>query len=494
MNRLGAATLGEVRGAILPGYGRDATGAGQVHLGVGAFMRAHLATYTEAALERDGGDWGIAGVSLRQRTVFDQLDPQDGLYTVRVADDKETTHRVVGALTSVHVAPEDPGRVVSLLADPRVAIVTLTVTEKGYSIAPSTGDLDLEHPGIRADLQGGGAPSTTLGFLAEGLDRRRRLGAPPITVLSCDNLPSNGRRLEGALRQFAERACPELTAWMDTNAAFPMTMVDRIVPATTEADLDAAARTLGVRDLALVKTEPFTQWVIEDRFAGPRPAWEAGGALFTGDVEVWETAKLRLLNGPHSALAYLGYLAGFSTIHEVVADPDFAAWARALMTREIAPVTPEPAGLDHATYIDDLLARFANSTLGHRTWQIAMDGSQKLPQRLLRTIRAQLEREGPIDKACLAVAAWMRYALGRDESGAAIDVQDPLASRFADIAAAGQGAADIAGRFLALKEVFGDELPANPRFRSAVESALARLLENGAAATVRDSLRKAAST
>ncbi len=485
MKRLSRANLAEANDALqLPAFARDSVGAGQLHLGVGAFMRAHLAVYTDDALAAEGGDWGIAGVSLRHRAVYDQLHPQDGLYTVRIADDRATTHRLVGALQSVHVAPENPAAVIGRIADPRIAVVTLTVTEKGYSLEPDSGALDLDSPGIAGDLARPRHPTTTLGYLAAGLAERRAAGGAPVTLLSCDNLPGNGRRLQAGLRQYVERAFPEVLPWLDENTAYPATMVDRIVPATTAEDIEAAAATLGLRDEALVKTEPFTQWVIEDRFAGPRPVWEAGGALLVEDVDDWETAKLRLLNGPHSALAYLGYLGGHEFIHQAVGHADYARYARTLMTREIAPVTPEPDGMRHADYIEALLRRFANSTLAHRTWQIAMDGSQKLPQRLLNTVRAQLHRDGPIEAGTLAVAAWMRYTLGRDESGGAIDVQDPLAERLAGL---GGGSADeITARFLDLREVFGTDLPADARFRAVLSRSLASLLERGAAASVHD--------
>jgi fructuronate reductase len=264
-------------------------------------------------------------------------------------------------------------------------------------------------------------------------------------------------------------------------------MVDRITPATTAEDLDEAATIIGVRDEALVKTEPFMQWVIEDDFAADRPHWEAGGALLVADVRPYEVAKLQLLNGSHSTLAYLGYLAGFELVSDVMQDADFAAFIRTLMSQEISPVTEEPAGMQHAAYIEDLLRRFGNTSLRHRTWQIAMDGSQKLPQRLLNTIRAQLKRGGPIAGLSLAVAAWMRYALGRDEAGASIDVQDPLVESFRAIAAsASDDAQHVVMQFVGLQPVFGSDLASDRRFTSTLVRQFRLLLDKGAAGAVKE--------
>lgn len=484
--RLSSGTVARLAESVRrPAYDRNRAGVGIVHLGVGAFMRSHVAVYCDDALEAAGGDWAIAGVSLRRPDVRDQLAPQDGLYVVGEFDTESECRRLIGCIKSVHVAPEDPAAVVRLLADPRVQVVTLTVTEKGYTLDPDSGELSLEHPDVAWDLEHREAPRGTIGFLAAGLAARAAAGAAAPSIVSCDNLPGNGGRLRGAVLRFAAEADAALHDWIAANVAFPATMVDRIVPATTAEDIAANARAIGLRDEGFVKTEPFRQWVIEDRFAGERPRWEAGGALVVPDVEPFEKAKLRLLNGAHSTIAYLGSLAGFEYVHEAMQDRAFAAFVRRLMTDEIAPVTPEPAGLDHHSYIEALLARFANPSLQHRTRQIAMDGSQKLPQRLLNTVRAQLERDGPVEGLCLAVAAWIRYCLGRDEHGRAYDVDDPLAPRFARVSAeTPREAGSLTDAFLDIREVFGTDLPESPRFRRTVQDALTSLLQNGAAATV----------
>lgn len=485
--RLSAATLADLDASVVrPAYDRDAIGTGHVHLGIGAFARAHTAVYSDTAIANAGGDWGIAAVSLRHPAVRDRLAPQDCLYTIAVSDADRLERRLIGAIRSVHVAPEDRGAVVGLLADPATLVVTLTVTEKGYCLSPDSGRLDFGHAGIAHDAADPARPETATGFLVAAMRKRRDAGAPPFTVISCDNLPGNGRRLGAAVREFAAKTDPDLVPWIESSVRFPATMVDRIVPATTDDDLAAATDALGLVDEGVVCTESFSQWVIEDAFANERPAWELAGAMFVDDVEPYERAKLRLLNGAHSSLAYLGYLAGFDYVHEVMQDDAFEAFARKLMTVEISPVTPEPRGMEHGTYIDALLQRFRNSSLRHRTWQIAMDGSQKLPQRLLDTVREQLRRDGPIDGVAIAIAAWIRYTLGRDEAGDPIDVQDPLAERFASIASEYADVGRIVDRYLDIAEVFGTDLAGERRFASALDARLRELMERGAAATVRD--------
>jgi fructuronate reductase len=485
--RLCARNLGQLHPAVRrPAFARDAVGIGMVHLGVGAFMRSHIAEYSDDALSAEGGDWAIAGVSLRRPDVRDRLGPQDGLYILGARDGQAESRRLIGSIREIYVAPEDPGAVVRLLADERVRVITLTVTEKGYCLDPDSGELSLDHVDVRHDLEHPDEPRSTIGYLAAGLAARVPSSTSPPTVISCDNVPSNGARLRSALLRFARERSPALESWISDNVAFPATMIDRIVPATTQSDVAENAAAVGLRDEAYVKTEPFRQWVIEDVFCDARPAWEAGGALFVSDVGPFEVAKLQLLNGPHSAIAYLGCLAGFGYVHEAMNDATLNAFVRRMMTDDIAPVTPEPREMDHATYIKELLKRFGNVALQHRTSQIAMDGSQKLPQRILSTIRAQLKRGGPVASLGLVVAAWMRYALGRDEHGQRIEVHDPLAPKFAAIAAQRLGnPAAIADRFLAIREIFGTDLPAQVRFRSTVTESLRQLLEQGTADTVR---------
>lgn len=468
-----------------PGYDRRSLATGIVHLGIGAFHRAHQAVYTEDVLNRDGGGWGISGVSLRSPDTRDALAPQGNLYTVAVRGANGERLRVVGSVTETLVAPEDPAAVLARLTAPGTRIVGLTVTEKGYCHDPATGTLDETHPDIRHDLAEPGNPRSALGFMAEALRLRREAGLAPFTVMSCDNLPSNGETVARLLRRFAALRDPAFGRWVEDTVAFPNSMVDRIVPATTDADRAAVAAALGMDDAWPVMTEPFTQWVIEDRFTAGRPAWETCGAELVADVHPYELMKLRLLNGSHSCIAYLGYLAGYQTVSETMADPVFAAHVRRFMDEEVTPTLPVPPGADLGRYKSSLIERFHNPALKHRTWQIAMDGTQKIPQRWLNTVRERLAAGAPIERLALGVAAWMRYVTGTDERGQPIDVRDPLAAQLRALAdEAGPVAARLAPALLGVKAVFGDDLSTNPAFVLPVTVALERLYKDGAQRTV----------
>ena len=487
MQPLHPTTVALARAARPWRYSRPALRPGIVHLGVGAFHRAHQAVYTDLALEQAFGPWGICGVSLRRPEVRDRLAPQDGVYTVAERDGAGQRLQVVGCLRRLLVAPEDPAAVVAQIASPATTIVSLTVTEKGYCHDPASGRLDWAHPDIMHDLAEPERPRSALGLLVAGLERRRSEHSPPPTVMSCDNLPANGRTLRGLVIALAARRDEALARWIDAEVGFPCSMVDRIVPAVTAADIARIGQALGLHDAAPVICEPFRQWVIENRFAGPRPAWELAGAQLVADVAPYEEMKLRLLNGSHSAIAYLGWLAGFEHVCEVMSEPDFVAFVQRMMA-EIAPTLRVPDDLD--AYQATLIARFANPALAHRTRQIAMDGSQKLPQRLLGPIRDRLRAGAAIDHLCLAVAGWIRYAAGRDEQGRAIEVADPLAGRFAAISAGADGDPEALARgFLELGEVFGADLPREERFTTAVSSWVASLMTRGARATIAQCVR-----
>lgn len=441
--------------AIPVGPAPDAVGV--VHLGIGAFHRAHQAVFTEDAMAADGTRrWGICGVTQRSRVVADQLAPQGGRYAVLERGAAGTSARVVAAVTEVLSAAEQPDAVTARIADPRVGVVTLTVTEKGYR-RDAAGHLDLADPVVAADVTGA-PPGSAVGRLVRGLAQRARHGTP-ITVLSCDNLVGNGMVLRGLVDEFcsARPGGGLLRAWIADAVAFPSSMVDRIVPATTEADRAEALALLGVRDEGLVVAEPFSQWVIEDAFAGPVPAWHRAGATLTGDVAPYEAAKLRLLNATHSLLAYTGALAGYATIADAVRDERLAAAAIALMEQDARPTLTSPDGLDLAAYGRTVLERFANPALRHRCAQVAMDGSVKLPNRLLGTIRDRLRAGAEPRWAALAVAAWMVHV----ERGS---LDDPLAVRLR--AAAAGGAHGLVERLLAVDEVFDDELRDSPVLRA----------------------------
>ncbi|KQT54277.1 mannitol dehydrogenase [Aureimonas sp. Leaf454] len=485
MKRLSPETLDALPpGVERPRYDRSAVKSGIVHLGLGAFHRAHQAVYTEAVLAAGDLRWGTVGVSLRSPETRDALAPQDGLYTVAVRDGSGDRFQVIGGILRQLVAPQDPAAVLGALAHPDARIVSLTVTEKGYCHRPATGELDETHPDIVHDLAHPNEPRSAPGFLVEAIRLRRAAGLPPLTVLSCDNLPANGHTVARVVRRLAELRDPELGAFVADTIAFPSTMIDRIVPATTDADRALVASALGVEDAWPVMTEPFTQWVVEDDFPSGRPDWARAGVTFTAQVGAFETMKLRLLNGSHSTLAYLGYLAGHETVADTMAAPGFAALVRGLMEEEASPTLPPLAGFDLDAYRRELRDRFRNPALRHRTWQIAMDGSQKLPQRLLNTVRDRLAAGASIDRLALGLAAWMIYAAGRDETGAAIDVRDPLAERIRTATAAAGTPQDLVAAYLDFHEVFGRDLASSPRFRETVTAAVDRLKTDGASRSV----------
>ena len=458
------------------------TPAGIVHLGLGAFFRAHGAVYIAEAMTASGGDWGIIGASLQSPGTRDKLQPQGWAYTaLELAPDGEKP-QVVTVLRDVLVAPENPQAVLDAMAAPDVKIVSLTVTEKGYCHEPSTGRLNRAHPDIVHDLATP-LPRSAPGFLVRALAARKAAGLPPFTVLCCDNLPENGRVVRGVVLELARLMDPELADWIAADGAFPSTMVDRIVPATTAADLDRLQALTGYRDEAPVMHEPFRQWVVEDDFVGGvRPDLGAAGAQLVDDVTPFEHMKLRMLNGTHSALAYLGYLAGYETIADTVADPAFSAFVKGLWRDEIIPALTPPPGVDLAAYANALHARYSNPAIRHRTWQIAMDGSQKLPQRILGTIAENRAAGREVPGLTLAVAAWMRYVSGRDERGGVIEVKDPLAPRLAALWQ-DDPARTVTG-FLALAEVFPATLRDDASFVDDLTATLQKLVQDGARASV----------
>jgi fructuronate reductase len=480
--RLNTSTLhSAAKNVRLLGYDRAGMRSGIVHLGLGAFARAHLAEYTDDALARAPGDWGITGVSLRRPHQRDRLAPQDGLYTAIQRDGSGAQARIIGCVQRVLVAREAPPAVVAAMADPACRIVTLTVTEKGYCHDPASGRLDFAHPDITADFAHPAAPRSAIGLIVAALERRRAARLLPFTVVCCDNLPQNGRLLARLVDEFARRRNAQLADWIAAAGAFPSTMVDRIVPATTDADIAAASQAVGLLDLAVVVHEPFRQWVIEDRFVSTaRPAWQEVGAQFVADVAPYEHMKLRVLNAAHSALAYLGYLSGRETIVEAVSDSILRRFVLDLWREEIIPVLTAPPGINLNAYSDRLMRRFENPAILHRTWQVAADGSQKLPQRLLDTIRERLVRQLPVTRLAHVIAAWIRYVGGIDEAAKPIDVRDPQAAALRKtLDDAGQAPEERVAHVIALKEIFGADLGDNSIFRAAVTEAYAAMLEHG---------------
>ncbi len=419
--RLNSASSGALPARLARfGYDRAAQAVGIVHFGIGAFHRAHQAWYTDRAMDAGDRNWAILGVSLRSAEVAGQMNPQDGLYTVTERSAAGDATRLVGAVRCVLVGTQQGEAVIAALAAPGTHIASLTVTEKGYCRA-ADGSLD---PALAG-------PGSSYAFLAAALRRRHDAGLPGLTLLSCDNLADNGRQLERLMGEYLDRHDPALAAWFRRECACPSTMIDRIVPATTDADRAALAARIGLEDAAAVMTEPFSQWVIEDRFAGPRPRWEGVGAELVGDVAAYETAKLRMLNGAHSLLAYCGLARGHAYVHQAIADPELRALTERLMLDEAAPTIAAAPGQDLARYAQALIARFANPALNHRLAQIAMDGSQKLPQRWLETLAAN-QRQGRDCPAIRAgLAAWVQHLRGANGP-----VDDPRAAELAVAAAA----------------------------------------------------------
>jgi fructuronate reductase len=473
---LSQANLGRVSLDVRrPTYDRKAVGVGIVHFGPGAFHRVHQAWFVEKLLPKDPR-WGICAVSLRSTDVRDALAPQDGLYTL-AALDESTSYQVIGALKQTLVAPEDPETVLEQLCAPSTSVVTITVTEKGYCLG-ADGSLDMAHADIRRDIRNPHAPTSLIGYLVEALRRRRAGGVGPLTIVSCDNLVDNGSRLARAVLQLAEIDDRNLVRWIEERVAFPRTMVDSITPATTDILRKRVAEVLGVTDRWPVQREGFVQWVIEDRSAGDVPDWASAGVIVTDDVSAYERAKLRLLNGAHSSLAYLGLLAGHETVTQAMADVDLAAFIATLMQRDILPSLKPPRGLDLSIYIKAILKRFRNPAIRHALAQIAWDGSQKLPFRLLGTIQDNLLAGRPIDRLCVPVAAWLHFVRRKAAQGEL--VVDPLAQRLFDIGRACQNraAADLPA-FLALDSVFPAALAGNEVFTSALARAYDGLAAGG---------------
>ncbi|MFJ8687608.1 mannitol dehydrogenase family protein [Micromonospora wenchangensis] len=485
-DRLGLATLRRLPEQSRPLVRPGTVPAGIVHLGLGAFHRAHQAVCTEAAIGAAGGDWGIIGVAPRSTTLVEALAAQDALFSVTTLAADRSQTRVVGALAGVRHAASDPAAVVALLADPAIRVVTLTVTEKAYRLDPVSGTLRADDE-LTLDLTTDRPPVTVPGLLVRGLLARAEAQAGPIALVSCDNLPSNGRRLRGLVQQsLAVAGVPD--AVQDALAgqvSFPGTMVDRIVPASTAATLAVARAALGVTDLAAVAAEPYLQWVVEDDFPGGRPRWEQAGAVLTTDAGPWERLKLRGLNGVHSAVAYLGAVAGCETIADALALPGLTDVLRRFVADDVAASFTPPEGTTVVGYGDEVLARFANPAIRHRTLQVAMDGSQKLPQRVLHTA-ADLRAQGrPAYWSALVVAAWLRFLDGRADDGTALPLDDPLADRITTALAAADGtAAGTVAAVFALSEVFPAALASDDGFRADVAGWLGALRSHGVAAVL----------
>jgi len=454
-----------------PRYRREQLRHGIVHLGLGAFARAHLAVVTEQAIQTwNDLRWGLVGVSMRHSDTRDALAPQDGLYTLALCDaapDGMTRRRlrVIGCVREWLVAPEDRQSVVERIADSNTCIVSLTITEKGYS---AQGD------GSAADL------------IVRGLALRRARGRAGLALLSLDNLPGNGRRLRELVLQRAVRDDAALAPWIEAQCSFPNSMVDRIVPKTTSADIEAVAETLGLHDAWPVVAEPFFDWVVEDRFVAGRPAWDPAVVRFVADAAPWEQVKLRLVNGAHSQIAYLGAMALWPTVDAAIARPELAAHIEALLRDEMEPTLPALAGWDREAYRAALMQRWRNPALAHRCQQIAIDGSQKIPQRWIAPLAQRLAAGEPIERLAFGVAAWYHYLRGYDESGASYTIDDPLAAALRALRPRRSDSVttlDEVRAFVRFDTVFGP-VAGHPALADAVARHLAALRDLGVSAAL----------
>jgi fructuronate reductase len=440
--------------AAAPAYDRSSVSAGVVHLGLGAFARAHLAVYLDDLLAAGHHGLGVVGVSLRNDDVPNALRPQDGLYTLGVVQGATVAPRIIGSVLTVLHAPSEANAVRAALAT--ASVITVTVTEKGYCCDPASHRLDRTHADIGHDIDAPTTPRSLPGHIVLAASDRRARALPGVTVLSLDNLPANGRTLRSVVLDLAQATDPSLCEWIVEHLRFPCSMVDRIVPATTPGFRAEVASSIGLDDAWPVRAEPYSQWVLERAWVGERPPLQDVGVTIVDDVAPWEALKLRVVNGLHTTAAHFGLFHGLETVDLVMADPD----GRRLLDRVAAEATEvlvAPSGVDIGEYVANTMTRFANPALAHRCAQIATDTSQKLPQRLLDTVRDRLPLGLPVEALTDVLALWAWSTLGLDHDGAPRAVHDPLATRYAEIAAQhGNDPAALSRALLSLDEIFGD--------------------------------------
>ena len=468
LNRKNLATLApEVE---VPVYDPSTVRQGIAHIGVGGFHRAHQAIYTEALLNRgEARGWGICGVGLRRedRAMQQALAAQDHLYTMLVLGDEPGLEvRVVGAINGMLLAEDSPAALIDKLADPAIRIVSLTITEGGYCIDDSTGEFMAHLPDIQHDLAHPQAPRSVFGFLCAALAKRRAAGTPAFTLMSCDNLPHNGAVTRKALLAFAHLADHELASWIDSHVSFPNAMVDRITPMTSDAHRAQLAERHGIEDAWPVVCEPFLQWVLEDKFVNGRPAWEKVGVQFTDDVTPYEEMKIKLLNGSHLALTYLGFLKGYRTVHQAMNDPLLRRYVRTFMDQDVTPQLAAVPGIDLQGYKDTLIERFSNQAIADQLERVCSDGSSKFPKFIVPTLNRLIEDGRPLERAALVVAAWALYLKGVDETGTSYRIPDPRAE-FCQALVADDD--KVRERVLGVEVIFGNAIPQSAAFVTAFE-------------------------
>ncbi|UTW10540.1 mannitol dehydrogenase family protein [Marinobacterium rhizophilum] len=484
--KLNTATLAQLGATITyPTYPRHALRHGIVHIGVGGFHRAHEAVYTEHFLRlTQDQEWGICGIGLREndRAMGQVLQNQDYLYSLmELGQAEHPSVQVIGAISDFLFAPDNPAAVLEKLAAPDTRIVSLTITEGGYMLDDHSGEFDFSHPDIVHDLAQPEAPRSVFGYLSAALATRRARNLPAFTLMSCDNLPHNGDKARHALLSFVTRQNPELARWIADNASFPNSMVDRITPITTSAHKELLRNHAGIDDAWPVVCEPFLQWVMEDDFCNGRPAWEKVGVQFTADVAPYERMKMRLLNASHSAMSYLGYLAGYRYSHEVMQDGRLSGFIRTFMDQDVTPTLGTIEGISLEQYKDTLIERFANPRIGDQLARLCMDGSSKIPKFILGTLEERLEAGAPVHRFALVLAGWALYLHEAEAPNADYKVEDPLAELLLSACAQRDG---LSMRFLGLEDIFGPDLQACPGLVSAFESALHHLETQGVALTL----------
>ena len=460
--RLSEKTLDQLPANIQkPAYGRKKVVPSIVHLGIGAFHRAHQAMFTDKVLSLGDLSWGILGAGVISADMKNALIPQNGLYALSERSASGESTRIIGSIVDVLGGEEDAKKLLAKMSDISTRIVSITVTEKGYYLDLATGKLQTAAPKIAADLQNPEAPKTILGLIVAALKNRKAKGIPPFTVLSCDNLPNNGHLAKAAVIAFAKAVNADLAAWVEKEVRFPCTMVDRITPATTEEDKTRVNALLGQEDAWPVVTESFVQWVIEDEFTMGRPDWDKAGAIFSNEIERWENMKLRCLNGAHSTLSYLGQLLGRETVADAMQD-SFITSVLEVLWQEIQEVLHTPQGIRSQDYVESLKERFRNPSLKHKTAQIAMDGSQKLPQRLLAPLRDRINKGLSSPAIATAIAAWMHYVIKTADAGEALN--DPLKETILAAAKKDKTPEVCVQNLLAIDPIFGEDLPKNAAF------------------------------
>jgi mannitol 2-dehydrogenase len=471
---------------VRPTYTLNDVSVGIAHIGVGGFHRAHQAAYTDALMNAgEGLDWGICGIGTRadELTMRDALASQDYLYTLMELDDRPDTEvRVIGSIRDMLLATEDGSEaVVARLADPAIRIVSLTITEGGYCMDESTGQFNAALPHIQHDLTNPHAPITVFGLLYAALARRRHEGSGPLTVMSCDNLPHNGDVTRNATLAFANLIDAELAGWIERNVSFPNAMVDRITPMTSVAHRQALKQQHGVDDAWPVVCEPFVQWVLEDKFVAGRPTWEKVGVQFTDDVAPYEEMKIKLLNGSHLALTYLGVLRGYRYVHETMADPLFVEYIRRYMDDDVTPQLAPVPGIDLTQYKQTLIERFSNCAISDQLERVCSDGSSKFSKFTVPTINRLLAENAELDRVALVVAAWALYLKGIDENGDRYRIVDPRADFCQSLVEEEEG---LAERLLGREEIFGSQISRSLAFRDAFERNLLRLRTLGVSGTL----------